>query len=192
MNDRAQEVLDFWFASVDSAEYGKSRAMWFRKSTNFDAEIRRRFLRDIESALTGSLDGWAQTPQGLLALIIVLDQFTRNVFRDTADAFAGDARALALARKAVASGWDTRLLPVQRWFVYLPFEHSENLADQEQSLRLFKALEVFPACNGVYKWAESHHEVIARFGRFPHRNAALGRESTAAEREYLAQPGAGF
>lgn len=192
VNERAQAILDFWFSPVGSGEHGKTRGGWFRKNVEFDGLIRSQFVADIEAALAGELADWEQSSQELLALIILLDQFTRNIFRDSARAFAGDVRALALARKAIELQWDTALLPVQRWFAYLPFEHSENLADQEEAVRLFRLLEAYPECNGVSVWAEKHYEVIAKFGRFPHRNAVLGRASTAEELEYLAQPGAGF
>lgn len=184
----AAEVLDFWFGSATAP-----RAEWFRKDPVFDATIRQRFGPAIEQALAGTLTGWDTSAQALLAQVILLDQFTRNAFRDTARAFAGDPRALALARDLVDRGWDHELTPLQRWFAYLPFEHAEDLAMQQESLRLFDALaQEHPALADAALWAHKHQEVIARFGRYPHRNALLGRESTPEEQLYLQQPGSGF
>jgi uncharacterized protein (DUF924 family) len=185
------DVLDFWFGAPGSPEYGTARDFWFRKSDATDAAIRARFGADVEAALAGQHDRWAATPRGALALILLLDQFTRNVFRDTPRAFAGDDRALELARGLVRRGEDQALAPIERWFAYLPFEHAESLDAQRESLRLFAAL----AQHGLPEplvWAQKHYDVIARFGRFPHRNAILGRASTAEEIEFLRQPGSRF
>lgn len=187
------EVLDFWFGAKGSAEHGQLRKCWFEKNAAFDAEIRRRFLPLVDEAAAGRLDGWAAQPESLLALIVLLDQFPRNLFRDTARAFAADGKALALAQQAVAKGLDARLLPVQRAFVYLPFEHSEDMAMQDRAVALFAELAGQGEAFASYlDYAERHREVIRRFGRFPHRNAILGRASTPEEAAYLAQPGAGF
>ena len=187
------DVLAFWFGTPDQADYGQARAAWFRKDEAFDAQIRTRFLAEVEAAIAGQRGNWAANPQGALALFILLDQFPRNLFRNTARAFAGDAVALAVARHVVEQGWDRQLLPVQRVFVYLPFEHSESLADQDRSIALFTALAAeHPETAANLDYAHRHRDVIVRFGRFPHRNAALGRASTAAETDYLAQPGSGF
>lgn len=184
----APEVLAFWFAGSAAP-----RAEWFRKDPGFDAEIVRRFGPTIERALAGGLDDWNGDPPSVLAQVLVLDQFTRNAFRDTARAFAGDARALALAGDLVARGWDLQLTPLQRWFAYLPYEHAEDMAMQQESLRLFDALaQSHPALADAALWARRHQEVIARFGRYPHRNALLGRASTEEEQLYLQQPGSGF
>jgi uncharacterized protein (DUF924 family) len=191
-NSRATEVLDFWFGPPGHPERGKSRACWFMKSDAFDAEVARRFAPLVAEARAGGLAGWEADPHTALALLIVCDQFPRNLFRNHPDAFALDTRALALAREMVERGWDRRLTPLERSFVYLPFEHSESLADQEQSLLLFGALRDDPDAGSSHEWAVKHHEVIRRFGRFPHRNAALGRESTSAEVEFLSQPGSRF
>ncbi|MBN8464464.1 MAG: DUF924 domain-containing protein [Dechloromonas sp.] len=189
----APEILAFWFGCPGEPGYGHPRAEWFRKNEGFDAEIRSRFLPVVEAALAGRLAGWADEAQRLLALLIVLDQFPRNLFRGDARAFAGDAQALQLAATAVGKGWDRPLLAVERVFVYLPFEHSEVLADQERSVALFTALAAeHPGYDGFLDYARRHHEVVARFARFPHRNAALGRLSTPEEMNYLAQPGSGF
>lgn len=187
------DILDFWFGKPDSEEYGRPRKCWFEKNPAFDEEIRRRFLPLLEAAAAGQRDDWASQPESLLALIVLLDQFPRNLFRDTPRAFATDGMALALAQQAVAEGFDVRLRPLQKVFVYLPFEHSEEIAMQDRSVALFTAL----AGNGeefasYLDYAERHREVIRRFGRFPHRNAILGRASTPEEIEYLARPGAGF
>lgn len=172
-----QDVLDFWF--------GLDRKAWFEKDPDLDATIRRRFLPLYEKAVDGQLEGWISEPRHCLALVILLDQFPRNMFRGTARAFAADPIALKAAREIVDRGWDRTLSPDERTFAYLPFEHSETLADQERSLRLFEG-------NPNFEWARKHWEIIRRFGRFPHRNAALGRESTAEEVEFLRQPGSGF
>lgn len=184
----APEVLAFWFAGSTAP-----RAEWFRKDPAFDATIRQCFGSTIEQALDGRLAGWDGSAPAVLAQVIVLDQFTRNAFRDTARAFAGDARALALARDLVTRGWDLQLTPLQRWFAYLPYEHAEDMAMQQESLRLFDALaQAHPTLADAALWARRHQEVIARFGRYPHRNALLGRASTAEEQLYLQQPGSGF
>jgi uncharacterized protein (DUF924 family) len=190
----AQEVLDFWFCPRGDAQYGSTRSEWFRKDPAFDAQIQARFGDVIEQAVAGGLKEWdALGVHGALARIIVLDQFTRNTGRDTPAAFAGDILALAAARELVASGADQSLPPFQRWFAYMPFEHAENAQMQEQSVQLFTALaEAAPGFEGVLDYAHRHRGVIARFGRFPHRNEILGRASTPEEEAYLAQPGAGF
>jgi uncharacterized protein (DUF924 family) len=187
------DVLAFWFGRPGETGYGQPRAEWFRKDAAFDAEIRNRFLPAAEAALAGQLADWANDRQGLLALLILLDQFPRNLFRGEAKAFAGDAPALALANAALDKGWDKDLNAVEKLFIYLPFEHSESLADQDRSMALFTALAAeHPGNDGFLDYARRHQEIIARFGRFPHRNAALGRPSTPEETSFLAQPGSGF
>lgn len=181
------DVLDFWFGPAPLA----SRDVWFRKDAAFDAEVQTRFGALIEQALEGGIDRWALQPTGALAAIVVLDQFTRNAFRGTPRAFAGDARALALARRLTYRGGDRALPPLQRWFVYMPFEHAEDLVDQYESVRLFRALAEAGLADPL-AWAEKHLDVVRRFGRFPHRNAVLGRASTPEELEFLAQPGSSF
>jgi uncharacterized protein (DUF924 family) len=177
------EVLDFWFGRPR----GEPRKRWFEKDAAFDAEIRQRFLPLHEALAAGLHADWLEDAQGCLARIVVLDQFPRNMFRGTPRAFATDALALAAARHAVAQGHDRGLLPVERQFVYLPFEHSESLADQERACELMR-----PLGEELYDWALRHKRVVERFGRFPHRNAILGRESTPEEVEFLKQPGSGF
>lgn len=189
----AAEILAFWFGPPDGPGYGQPRSEWFRKDEAFDASIRQRFLARVNAALAGQLAPWASDRQGMLALLILLDQFPRNLFRNEARAFAGDAQARQLADTALAEGRDQAMTAVEKLFVYLPFEHSEALADQERSLALFSALAAeHPGCEGFLDYARRHHAVITRFGRFPHRNAALGRPSTPEEAIYLAQPGSGF
>jgi len=193
MDADAQSVLDFWFGPADDPGHAQPRAAWFRKDDAFDAEIAARFGALIERALSGALDGWQADPASALARVIVLDQFTRNAFRGTARSFAGDGLALAAARAMVASGQDRRLTGVQRQFVYLPFEHAEDMAAQAQSLALFAQLErEMPALAGLLDWAQRHRDIIGRFGRFPHRNAVLQRESSAEELAFLQTPGSGF
>lgn len=185
-------ILDFWFADGPNTP----REAWFKKNPDFDAEIRARFGALIVPAREGSLDAWADTAEGALALTILLDQFPRNLFRGSPESFASDAHALSLARRLViAQRLDLALTPTQRVFLYLPFEHAESMEAQDLSVALFEGLRDSPAHAApgksiVYAWA--HRAVIARFGRFPHRNALLGRASTPAEIAYLAQPGAGF
>lgn len=181
------EVLDFWFGAPGSRERGRPRKAWFRKSEPFDAEIRRRFLDTWEQAARGELERWQATPLASLALVVTLDQFPRNMFRGTARAFASDSLAFAVARETIAREFDRLLSPVERSFVYLPFEHAEDLAAQRRSLALFHALD-----GEQVEYARRHYEIIARYGRFPHRNAILGRPSTAEEIEFLKQPGSSF
>jgi uncharacterized protein (DUF924 family) len=185
-------VLDFWFGPPASPELGRPRTCWFEKSDAFDAEVRARFGSLLGKANAGELDHWTDTPFAALALTVVLDQFPRNACRGTPASFASDARALAVARSVIRRGFDRLLLPVQRWFVYLPFEHAEDLAAQRESLRLFGMLTGDPASESTIDYARRHYDVVARFGRFPHRNAILGRTSTEEETAYLEQPGSGF
>lgn len=190
----AAAVLDFWFGAPASPDFGRPRAAWFEKSAAFDAEIAQRFGALVDAMLAGAHADWAaRSPAAALARIVVLDQFPRNIFRGRARAFAGDAQALAAARALVAAGDDLGLLGVQRQFAYLPFEHAEDLDAQRESLRLFGRLgQDEPALAGLLPWAQRHHDIVARFGRFPHRNAALGRASTADEAAFLLTPGSGF
>jgi uncharacterized protein (DUF924 family) len=190
---RPEAVLDFWFGPPDDPGHRLPRPAWFRKDPAFDQQVRERFGPTIEAALAGRLEAWAGEPLPALAQVIVLDQFTRNAFRDTARAFAGDERALAAARAMVDSGQDRGLGGVQRQFVYMPFEHAEDLAAQEQALRLFARLgQDEPALADLLRWAQAHHDIVARFGRFPHRNALLGRANTPDEEAFLKTPGSAF
>lgn len=189
MDTRAREVLDFWFAAG-----GQRRREWFVKDPAFDAQIAQRFGPLIEAALVGELAAWpSEGPAAALAQIVVLDQFTRNVYRGTSRAFAGDAQALAAAKAMVAAGQDHELPPLQRAFAYLPFEHAEDLAMQDESVRLFAALaQETPKLADMLDYAYRHRAVISRFGRFAHRNAVLGRESSVDEIAFLKEPGSSF
>ncbi|MDB5383909.1 MAG: hypothetical protein JWO26_3541 [Rhodospirillales bacterium] len=185
-------ILAFWFADGRDT----SRPIWFKRDDAFDAAIREQFGTLLIPAREGALDGWAKTPAGAIALMLVLDQFPRNLHRGSPEAFSGDAHARALARDAVlARRLDLALTPTERVFLYLPFEHSEAIADQNLSVALFEGLRDSPvhrAPGRTIEYAWAHHAVIRRFGRFPHRNAVLGRANTVEEAAYLVQPGAGF
>lgn len=183
-------ILAFWFGAGE--EHGKRRAAWFKKDAAFDDEIRRRFLVTYELAASGQLAHWLAKMQSCLALVVVLDQFPRNMFRGSPRTFAADALARETTLHALEHGFDTGLKPVERQFIYLPLEHSEALSDQQQCLTLMQALSVFPETSDLHVWAEKHLVIIERFGRFPHRNAVLGRESTLDEIEFLKLPGSGF
>jgi uncharacterized protein (DUF924 family) len=186
----AAEILPFWFGPP--GERGKQQKRWFEKSDAFDREVRERFLPLHEEAAAGRLAHLKASAADCLALIVLLDQFPRNMFRGAPRAFATDPLALEAARHAVERGFDRGLLPVERLFVYLPFEHSEALADQERSCELTKPLDAYPETNEVYRYAVLHRDIIRRFGRFPHRNAILGRTSTPEEIEFLKGPGSSF
>jgi len=187
-----EEVLEFWFCDGRDTQ----REAWFQQSDAFDSECRTCCGALVAPAREGALDHWAATPHGALALLLLLDQFPRNLFRGGAQAFASDAKGREIARRAVLErGFDRGLTPVERVFAYLPFEHSESLADQDISVALFEGLRDFPEHRGprqTIDYAWRHWAIIRRFGRFPHRNTALGRPSTPEELTYLSQPGAGF
>lgn len=180
------DILTFWFEGDATVR----REKWFKKDAAFDAAC-ARFTPAIRAARDGAYDSWTTTPRGALALIVLMDQLSRNVFRGQAEAFAADPHARAVARAMVARGDDKDLTPYERQFVYLPFEHGESMEDQNESVRLFEALRDALGGNTV-EYAHKHRAVIEKFGRFPHRNAALGRIDTAEEAVYLAEPGAGF
>ena len=189
-DEQARSILAFWFG--EGEELGSRRKQWFIKDAAFDDDIRARFTALHEQAAAGKFVRWQAHPRDNLALIVLLDQFPRNMFRGAARAFETDPLALAATRHALAQDHDRDLLPVERQFIYLPLEHCESLAEQELCATLMKELEVFAPTQGVHEWAEKHLQIIRRFGRFPHRNAILGRESTAEEIEFLKQPGSGF
>lgn len=196
------DVLAFWLGTArpSNAQALAIKQQWFTKSDAFDARIKAQFEPTVQAAMAGQLDGWADDAWSCLALLIVLDQFTRNIYRGTPQSFAGDAKALALAQRAIAQGLDQQLPAVTRIFVYLPLEHAEDLAQQARSVEAFTQLaegntapaDVHEFLVGTLDYAHRHQVVIQRFGRFPHRNAVVGRASTAQELDYLAQPGAGF
>ena len=189
---QVEEILHFWFGQPDEPNYGKQRSFWFTKKSDFDQEVRTHFLKNYEQAVAGQLDHWQKSPKSCLALILLLDQFPRNMFRGTAQAFATDPQALSAAQHAVANGFDQQLLTVERWFIYLPFEHSENLEHQNQCVELFATLSNDPDSAATLDYALRHRSVIERFGRFPHRNEILGRATTPEEAEFLKQRGSSF
>jgi uncharacterized protein (DUF924 family) len=182
------DVLAFWFGAPPHTERGE----WFRKDAAFDAAIRERFGDALARGLAGAFGEWCGEPRGALARVVLLDQFTRNAFRDTPRAFAGDARALATADDAIRRSFDASLDRYERWFLYIPYEHSEDLAMQRRALELFGALARDEGLDGPLRYAKRHAEIIERFGRFPHRNAILGRESTPEEIAFLREPGSSF
>lgn len=198
------ELLQFWFgvpvaaaALTDPAIAARQAGLWWRKNPAVDAEIRQRFEPLLQAEQRGEHAAW-QSPRALLARIILLDQLSRNMYRGQAAAFANDDAARALARQLLASEADQMLSPIERVFAYLPFEHAEHWAEQQQSVALFAALcrqappEWQEACQGFLDFAEQHCVIVERFGRFPHRNVLLGRPSTAEEQAFLQQPGSSF
>ena len=194
------DILTFWFP----LDKDRSQQLWWGKSPELDLEIHERFGTTLAAAKAHHLDTWAETAQGRVALIIILDQFSRNCFRDEPETYAADAKACQLTMEGLERGHDQELKPIERLFFYLPLEHSENLKHQELSVDLIKQLqrnvslqtdvpkETQKQFESFVKFAIQHHNVIDKFGRFPHRNKLLGRVSTPEEEEYLAQPGAGF
>ncbi len=196
-----EDVLSFWFGSVQdngTAEEGIS-ARWWKKSDAFDAECRDRFLTDLELALAGKLDDWTQTPEGRTALIVLMDQFSRNIFRGTPRSFGSDAQALAQSKLAVAAGEQNKVPTCYGYFMLMPFMHSEDIADQERCIELFQQLAdrtpegpARKSLEAAVGYGVKHRDIVKRFGRFPHRNAVLGRESTPEETEFLTKPGSSF
>lgn len=169
-----ETLLECWFSP-------NVEKRWFRATTEFDDTLHRRFENWVQAALNGELEHWAETPRGALALVILLDQLPLNIYRDKPESFAGEALAREVAGNALSKGWDRELGDKQKAFLYIPFMHSENLADQNRSVELYRQAGL----EGNLRWAEHHRNIIRRFGRFPHRNAILGRESTEEERRWL-------
>ena len=200
MRDDHEEILEFWLGALDAHGLASEahRRRWWNKDPAFDEEIRRRFLAAHQAVLAGQRARWLDTPSGRLASIIVLDQFSRNMFRDTPRMFAADHRAQQLTLDGLAGGDDGALPVDPRVFCYMPLMHAEDLALQDRCVSLFTALRdtlAGPARQRIdnnLRFAIQHREIIARFGRFPHRNAALGRPSTAEELAFLEQPGSSF
>jgi len=188
-----QPVLDFWFHAPEHPDYLQTRVEWFQKNPDFDESIRQQFGALVQQAVAGGLREWEADTQGALARVLLLDQFTRNIWRDTAQAFAGDHEALALALRLIERGADATLASTARPFVYMPLMHAEDLALQERCVALFQALAAADArhASGL-DYAIRHRDIIARFGRFPHRNRQLGRQSTPEEAQFLTQPNSGF
>ncbi len=197
----ADEVLEFWFGEQrsDKAWLAERNTLWFGGKPEADALIRERFAALTQQAREGKLDAWAQEPRGLLALVILLDQFSRSLFRGTPDAFSADAKARALVHRAYGQGWAEQYTPLERIFLAMPLMHSEALDEQEQCLVLFQELEeavppgpVADTVRNSLDYARRHLVIIEHFGRFPHRNDTLGRPSTDEEVEFLKQPGSRF
>ena len=195
-----EEVLDFWFGKPGSAAEvaARQRALWFGKSAANDQLVTERFAGTLIAAGAGQLDHWTLSPRNQLALIVVLDQFPHHIHRNHGQSFAYDAQSLTLAQAMIQSGDVARVAPIERVFVYLPLEHAESLALQDESVALYAQLEADasaaerPLFQGYLDYAPQHREVVARFGRFPHRNDLLGRPSTAKEIAFLKQPGSRF
>jgi uncharacterized protein (DUF924 family) len=188
MTTSVDEVLDFWFGRESEPGYGEFREAWFRKDPEFDREIRDRFETLHEEAAAGKLDDWKQEARSCLALVILLDQFPRNMFRGDPRSYATDHSAQEMSAYAVERAFDRELPEFQRTFLYMPFMHSENLEHQRRSVELFRGL----GGSDSAEYAVGHMEIIERFGRFPHRNEVLGRRTTAEEAEFLTQPGSSF
>lgn len=194
-----QQVLAFWFGSTINRESpGKQAKLWWSKQPTIDQQIRRDFEDGLQALIRGEYIKWLETAHGRLAAIIVADQFSRNMYRDSPQAFTQDAMALDWCLEGIDNGQDLELKPIERTFFYLPLEHSEDLAMQALSCRQFAQLfhqvpqSEAEAFRGFSEFAERHREVILQFGRFPHRNATLGRHSTVEEQQYLKTPGSGF
>lgn len=196
-----EDVLMYWFGALEGPEDRDKEAArkWFQSTAQDDAEMRERFRDVHEKASRGELDAWTETPRGRLALVVLLDQFSRNMWRGTPKAFAQDARAYRLACEGVARGDDQQLWPIERVFLYMPYEHQESPEAQGACLGLMQALvddtsasALQEVMRGYLRHAHHHHEIIERFGRYPHRNEILGRESTDEEVTYLTEGGARF
>lgn len=200
MTETSESILAFWFGTgKDDAAVAKAQEkLWWAKDEHTDQEIHRRFESSTEALGRGEIDDWAATPRGLLAMVLLADQFPRNMYRGLPESFAFDPLALRWSMHALERGMDGSLRPIERVFLYLPFEHSESLADQQRAVFLFEQLlkdvpeEQRDIFAGFVDFAIRHRDVIERFGRFPHRNRILGRESTAEETAFLKQPGSSF
>jgi uncharacterized protein (DUF924 family) len=186
------EVLAFWFGGEGEPGYGEFRSQWFQKDEAFDREVTDRFAGLYDEAAAGELDGWREEAESCLALVIVLDQFPRNMFRGDARTHATDGKALDAAKYAIEQALDRELPPFQRMFLYMPFMHAEDARDQRISVGLFEGLAGEAGGPDVVEYAVGHRDIVERFGRFPHRNALLGRETTPEEAEFLTQPGSSF
>jgi uncharacterized protein (DUF924 family) len=189
---RAGEVLNFWFGREGDPEYGQFRDEWFRKDPEFDATVTEKFADLYEEAAAGELDGWRDTAESCLALVIVLDQFPRNMFRGDGRTHAEDGRALGASKYAVEHALDRELPAFQRMFLYMPFMHSESVEDQRRSVELFERLAGEEGAPDVVSYAVAHKDIVERFGRFPHRNGILGRETTPEEVVFLTTVGSSF
>ena len=198
--ERWQAILDFWFGKIAEPDYPPSDRykLWFGKDAATDQTIRENFEPDLKRAASGDYASWENLPKSLLALVILNDQFPRNIYRDNPGAFAYDEFALNLVLYGIENQFDQQLFPIERVFFYLPLEHSENFGMQEKSVVMYRKLidgmkpEIAKKYQGYLDYAVKHFEIVKRFGRFPHRNRIFGRESTAAEIEFLSQPGSSF
>jgi uncharacterized protein (DUF924 family) len=196
-HEKQEMIWSFWFGD-DSLHFLKNQRLWFSKDPKFDSAIRAIFQPLLDQASTGAFDDWVHTKVGALALILLCDQFPRNAYRDDDRAFSFDHRALRATQVAIANGFDLQLSLVERYFLYLPLEHSEDLVTQDQSVRLFDELvrlakpDEAGFIESARTYAVRHRDVIARFGRFPHRNEILGRSSTRDESQFLKQPDSSF
>jgi uncharacterized protein (DUF924 family) len=194
MDKIIDDILMFWFGPLDGQGLSKAEqhGLWFKSSPGTDKEISELFGPTVDKAIRGELDSWANSERGLIALILLLDQFTRNIYRGTPEAFSGDSSALALARTAIAENRHLKIPLIHRVFLYLPLEHSETMQDQSRCVALFEEMTAATGLEqmiGFTRYAVAHRDVIAQFGRFPHRNTILGRESTPAEDAYIATHG---
>ena len=185
---RAQRLLEFWFGLSDDPDRETHRDIWFKSNPDHDATLRQLFLADYEQAACGALQAWEETSEGALALLLLLDQIPRNIFRGTSRAYATDAAARATADRAMAKGFDQMVPPAWRKFFYMPLHHSENADDQRRSVELLQAVPNDPARTENVRYAGRYLDIIERFGRFPHRNTVLGRESTPEELAFLEEP----
>lgn len=188
---RITDLLNVWFGKPGTTEHNQSRTVWFKNDAAFDTQL-GKYQPDQKGAAAGRFDHWMQSSEACLALILLLDQLPRNLYRGTPASFASDAKALQVARHALAQGFDRGMPDVRRWFLYMPFEHSEVLADQETAVELFSALPSNKDNDNTLDYAKRHRDIIARFGRFPHRNKILGRASTAEEEKFLSEPNSSF
>jgi uncharacterized protein (DUF924 family) len=186
--DRAKALLDVWFGPPGDPGRERPRTIWFKSTPDFDGALQEAFLDDYEAAAAGALSSWEATPEGALALVLLLDQIPRNIFRASPRTYATDAQARAVADRALEKGFDRLVPPVWGKFFFMPFHHSENLEDQRRSLALFEIEQRDPDRAGsLRRYGLPYIDVIERFGRFPHRNAVLGRESTPEEIVFLAE-----
>ena len=192
MRTSPAEVLDFWFGGEGAPGHGEFRSQWFQKDEAFDREVTNRFADLYEEAAAGDLDGWREEAESCLALVICLDQFPRNMFRGDARTHATDGEALDAAKYATERALDRELPALRRMFLYMPFMHAESVEDQRRSVELFERLAAEAGGPDVVEYAVGHRDIVERFGRFPHRNALLGRETTPEEAEFLTQPGSSF
>jgi uncharacterized protein (DUF924 family) len=200
MNDTVEEILSWWFGDMDGPhDMDMSKLpMWFMGGPDFDREVRERWGEPVERAMRGELDEWAETPRGRLALVLLLDQLTRNVFRGSARSFEADPKALALVLEGIERGHDTELRTVERQFLYMPLMHAEDRDVAERSVAIARALrdalpeDVRPRFQGYVDHAEKHAAIVRQFGRYPHRNEVLGRESSEEELAFMKEKGRGF